>query len=202
MKSYIIMCVATVIFVLVLTMCPANGADISLVFDGVTDGGWTISNQPADPPIPFANVEVTGFPGIAFNDTVQGVAYYMAPASITSLDLTGETLAFNFWIDNDAVDLVDDDTFADIVINGTPIALDVIDEGQLDVLQNIVVDFTNPAFAGVDLSNITSLGIRSEYWSSGGESIESYLVSVPEPAMCVLAGLGFIGAVLYFRKMS
>lgn len=189
-------------FATTLFFCPAAESAIVLTFDGVTDGGWTISNQPAEPPIPFANVEGTGFPGIAFNDTVAGVAYYMAPASITSLDLTGETLVFNFWIENDAVTLVDDNTFADIVVNGTPIALDVIDEGQLDVLQNIVVDFTNPAFAGVDLSNIASLGIRSEYWSSGGERIESYLVSVPEPAMCVLAGLGFIGAALYFRKMS
>lgn len=177
-----------------LMVTPLFGTDI--VFDGVTDGGWTISNQPVDPPIPFSNVEGTGFTGIAFNDTVQGVAYYVAPQSF--IDTLNDTLNFGFWIDNDNLDLVDEPAFTDLLVNGNRILLDVISEENTDQLQTIEVDLTDPAFDGI--GTIDSLWIRSEFWSSGGERIESYLVSAPEPLACGLLLIGALGLVAWSRR--
>jgi hypothetical protein len=190
-----------ILFAALTLMSPVvDGAHIELTFDGVTDGGWTISNQPITSPVPTVDANGTGLPGIAFDDHIQGVAYYEAPASLTSLDLTGRTLSFHLWIEDRShmSGVIDDDSAADLVINGIDIALDVIDEGQLETLQSITVDFSNAAFAGVDLANITSFGIRAEYWDNGGEEIESYLVGVPEPASFSLASLSLLG--LIFRR--
>jgi hypothetical protein len=194
-KSLAVLCAAVV-----FTSPAVDGATINLTFDGTTDGGWTISNQPDDGPVPTADVEGTGLPGIAFDDMFQGPAYYMAPADLTSMDLSGMTLNFNFWIKTKDSTLIDDDAAPDLTINGMDIALDVIDESQLDTLQAITVDFTNPAFDGIDLANITSFGIRAEYWSNGGESVESYLVGVPEPASLSLAAFSLCGLILRRRK--
>ena len=192
-----------VLFAALTLMCPVvDGANTRLSFDGISDGVWTISNQPTHGPVPTADIEGTVLPGIAFDDTVQGIAYYIAPASLTSMDLTGETLTFNFWIEDDsAISMpVDDDTATDLVINGTNITLDLIDETQLETLQMITIDFTDPAFVGIDLSNITSLGIRAEYWQTGNEGIESYLVAVPEPASFTLAALSLCGLTFCRRR--
>ncbi len=181
-------------------------ADINLNFDGMTTDGWTATD--GNPLTPTNTVHGASLNALEFEDSVLGYAYYTAPASfITGLDLTGETLNFNFYIeDNSATSVLADEATggpSDLKVNGTFIAgLDIIDEGQLGTLQSISVDFSDPAFSGVDLTNITELGIRAEYWKSGPgiDPVESYLTSVPEPASVSLIGTALLGLFLARRR--
>ena len=181
-------------------------AEINLVFDGSTTGGWTTTDgNPLD-----VTQTINGTPvnGIVFEDEVLGYSYYAAPSSLISgLDLTGEILNFNLFIaDNTGTSVLADETNgapADLRINGVAIAnLDIVDESQLGTIQTISVDFTDPVFSGIDLTNITELSIRAEYWKSGPDidPIESYLLSVPEPTSLSMIGTCLLGLVFVRRK--
>ncbi len=180
----------------------ASATDMDLMFDGTSDGGWALINQPDHGPIPTSDVHSTGLPGITFDDTVTGFDYFHAPTSITSMDLTGLKLHFNFFIEDLSANsiLTDDEIRPDLMVNGTPITLDVIDESQLGRLQAVTIDFSDPAFAGIDLANISSLDIRAEYWRVGSEGVESHLVAVPEMASIGLAALSLCGLALHRRR--
>ena len=188
-------------FCLVVVWCflitsHSNAGTMQLSFDGTTDGGWTISNQPTHGPIPETDVQGLGLPGIAFDDMEAGIAYYEAPDSIMSMDFTDTSLEFQMFVrDFTGVSTLIDDGpgSADLMVNGTLVDMDLIDEGQLDVAQTVTIDFSDTAFAGIDLTNVTSLEIRAEFWSNGGESRESFLIGVPEPAAVAFALLGLFG---------
>lgn len=171
----------------------SNAGTMQLSFDGTTDGGWTISNQPTHGPIPEIDVQGLGLPGIAFDDMEAGVAYYKAPDSIMAMDFTDTSLEFQIFVrDFTGISTLIDDgpNSADLMVNGTAVDMDLIDEGQLDVAQTVTIDFSDTAFTGIDLTDVTSLEIRAEFWSSGGESVESFLIGVPEPAALPFALLG------------
>lgn len=177
-------------------------------FDGTTDGGWTLVNELTG----FgAHVQVnavdnhdgTGHDGIEFIDGTQGVAYYAAPASLISSDLTGTTLSFEYEVVGGAFQqpILNLD---DIYVNGTAITgLDVIDHTIVDQMQSVTLDFSDPAFNGVDLTNVTSLFIRAEWYidNVNGGNTESFLLSaVPEPSSASLILTSLLGVLGFIRK--
>lgn len=198
-------------FGLLIAAClmAANAEGATLGFDGVTDGGWTLVNgadgSPANELIPVANFAGTGLNGLDFNDLTGGVMYYAAPASILT-DMTGMTLDFTYQVNSSHaggpfnVPLLG---FDELIINGTGISLDIIDESILDTTQAVSIDFNDAAFGGIDLTNISSLWIKAEWWGDDvNPSVESHLLgnAVPEPGTASLLLASVLGGFGLLRK--
>lgn len=201
-------------FAVLVAICLATSSTnaASLNFDGTTDSGWSLVNgadgSDAFELIPVTDFSGSGLSGLEFNDLTGGVMYYSAPASMLEGDMSGVTLDFHYQL-NSAHDAgpfnVALDGFAEVYVNGTAIdGLDIIDESVRDTMQEVSLDFGDPAFDGIDTANVSSLYIKAEWWGDNvNPSVESYILGntvVPEPGSISLALLGILGFVAYRRR--
>ena len=190
-----------------------NAEDLNMGFDGTTDGGWTLVNG-ADASEAFELMPSTDFAGtvldgLSFNDITGGVMYYSAPPSLLSGNFTDTTVNFNYQVNSVHAGgpfQFPLNGFDEVFINGIGISgLDIIDESIVDTIQPVTIDFTDPAFANIDLSNISSLWIKAEWWGDDvNPSVESHLLTAgdalpaPEPTagFLLIGGLFAVGAAL------
>lgn len=183
-------------------------ADVDLTFDGVSTGGWTLVNAssnftPHVNLVPFDSLNGEAMRGIRFEDGTTGAAYYSAPASFLANDFTGMSLTFDYQIVG-ANFTTPINGFEDLYVNGTPlVGYDVIDHEITDAIQSVTIDFTDAAFSGVDLSNVSSLYVRAEWWidNNNGGLTESYLIDVPEPHSTNLLMTGLLMAMGCIRHL-
>lgn len=188
----------------------ANVDGATLEFDGTTDGGWSLVNgadgSAAFELHPVADHNGSGLNGLCFNDITGGVMYYSAPASILT-DMTGMTLDFEYQINSAHAGGAFNEPlvgFDELYVNGTAISgLDIIDETIMDTLQPVSIDFSDAAFSGIDLTSISSLWIKAEWWGDAvNPSVESYIVgnAVPEPGTASLLLASMLGGFGLLRK--
>lgn len=191
----------------------ASAADMNLGFDGTTDGGWTLVNgadgTEAFELTPSPNFSDSGLDGLTFNDITGGVMYYAAPQSVLSQNFADVHLNFNYQLNSEHAGGAFQhplNGFSEVYINGNSVPIDVIDESIMDTLQSVTIDFGDPAFNSIDLSNVQSLWIKAEWWGdSVNPSPESHIVTAgdprpaPEPDSGLLLVGGLFAAAVAFR---
>ena len=198
-----------VLIAAILTAAYVEGAaamDVS--FDGSTTGDWGLVNlsngwNTALTLLSVEDFKSSGLNGISLDDATPGVTYYAAPESIYGTDLSGVTLNLNYEISSSGgASNFNTVPMPELFVNGKAVDLDIIDHTMIDEIQSVTIDFSDPAFAGIDLTNVSSLYIKAEWW---GDNLapESYLlgaVPVPEPATLHVLFAGLIGLVGCVRR--
>jgi len=188
---------------------PSAKADLVTNFDGITNGGWTLTN--GGTLMPVADVEGTGIAGIQFSDTSSGENLYVSPWTGDLSAQIGETLRYGLVFVRPNLTATWVPTTADVIItDGTTelsanLSYDDVEPLLGTVLdQNVLLDAatfgTDTATFATVMSNVTSLQIRAEHWDQQG--VEGYLTNqqIPEPATAQLAGLVLATFLLRRRK--
>ncbi len=188
---------------------PSAKADLITDFDGVTNGGWTLSEVGGLSPV--ADVEGTGVAGIRFSDTNPLGNLYLSPWSGDLSAQIGETLRYGLvFVQPNALANWVSTTMDVIITDGTTelsanLSYDDVEPPLGTVLdQNVLLDAatfgTDAGTFATVMSNVTSLWIRAEHWDQQG--VEGYLTNqlIPEPATVQLAGLVLATFLLKRRK--
>ncbi len=177
----------------------------------MTDTGWHLvvgaDGSEANELIPVTDFGGSGLNGLEFNDLTGGIMYYAAPESFLEGGLSGRVLDFHYQLNSAhpagafTHPLLN---AAEVYVNGSAIeGLDIIDESIMDELQSVRLDFTDTAFNGVNLNNVSSLYIKAEWWGDDVHpSVESYILGnpVPEPGFGGLTLASLLGVTVLLRR--